>query len=189
MRRLNSQFTTKYISEAGTRAENKDYFGFVEMDNVACWVIAEGYDKDTTISSAKLAVDTVISEFTKKPSLSKRTIKRCIKEANRQLKLQSSKFHLKASILVVVSNYTKLRYAVCGNCRFHIFRGSNILEKSHDTSLYQEMIQEQEIVDDGEKGIEESRNLLQYLGKQGHLKIKVSKKKKLQNEDILLMTT
>ena len=189
MRRLNSQFTTKYISEAGTRAENKDYFGFVEMDNVACWVIAEGYDKDTTISSAKLAVDTVISEFTKKPSLSKRTIKRCIKEANRQLKLQSSKFHLKASILVVVSNYTKLRYAVCGNCRFHIFRGSNILEKSHDTSLYQEMIQQQEIVDDGEKGIEESRNLLQYLGKQGHLKIKVSKKKKLQNEDILLMTT
>ena len=145
MRRLNSQFTTKYISEAGTRAENKDYFGFVEMDNVACWVIAEGYDKDTTISSAKLAVDTVISEFTKKPSLSKRTIKRCIKEANRQLKLQSSKFHLKASILVVVSNYTKLRYAVCGNCRFHIFRGSNILEKSHDTSLYQEMIQEQEV--------------------------------------------
>lgn len=189
MRRLNSQFTTKYISEAGTRAENKDYFGFVEMDNVACWVIAEGYDKDTTISSAKLAVDTVISEFTKKPSLSKRTIKHCIKEANRQLKLQSSKFHLKASILVVVSNYTKLRYAVCGNCRFHIFRGSNILEKSHDTSLYQEMIQQQEIVDDGEKGIEESRNLLQYLGKQGHLKIKVSKKKKLQNEDILLMTT
>ena len=189
MRRLNSQFTTKYISEAGTRAENKDYFGFVEMDNVACWVIAEGYDKDTTISSAKLAVDTVISEFTKKTSLSKRTIKRCIKEANRQLKLQSSKFHLKASILVVVSNYTKLRYAVCGNCRFHIFRGSNILEKSHDTSLYQEMIQQQEIVDDGEKGIEESRNLLQYLGKQGHLKIKVSKKKKLQNEDILLMTT
>lgn len=189
MRRLNSQFTTKYISEAGTRAENKDYFGFVEMDNVACWVIAEGYDKDTTISSAKLAVDTIISEFTKKPSLSKRTIKRCIREANRQLKLQSSKFHLKASILVVVSNYTKLRYAVCGNCRFHIFRGSNILEKSHDTSLYQEMIQQQEIVDDGEKGIEESRNLLQYLGKQGHLKIKVSKKKKLQNEDILLMTT
>lgn len=189
MRRLNSQFTTKYISEAGTRAENKDYFGFVEMDNIACWVIAEGYDKDTTISSAKLAVDTVISEFTKKPSLSKRTIKRCIKEANRQLKLQSSKFHLKASILVVVSNYAKLRYAVCGNCRFHIFRGNNIFEKSHDTSLYQEMIQQQEIVDDGVKGIEESRNLLQYLGKQGHLKIKVSKKKKLQNEDILLMTT
>ena len=189
MRRLNSQFTTKYISEAGTRAENKDYFGFVEMDNIACWVIAEGYDKDSTISSAKLAVDTVIGKFTEKPSLSKRTIKRCIKEANRQLKMQSSNFQLKASILVVVSNYSKIRYAVCGNCRFHIFRGSTILEKSHDTSLYQDMIQQQQIIDDDIKGIEESRNLLQYLGKQGHLKIKVSKKKKLQNEDILLMTT
>lgn len=189
MRRLNSQFTTKYISEAGTRPQNKDYFGFVEMDNLVCWVIAEGYDKDTTISSAKLAVDTVIGEFTRKPSLSKRTIKRCIKEANRQLKMQSSNFQLKASILVVVSNYSKIRYAVCGNCRFHIFRGSTILEKSHDTSLYQEMVQQHEIPDDDIKGIEQSRNLLQYLGKQGHLKIKVSKKKKLQNEDILLMTT
>ena len=33
MRRLNSQFTTKYLSEAGTRPENKDYFGFVEMED------------------------------------------------------------------------------------------------------------------------------------------------------------
>ncbi len=189
MRRLNSQFTTKYISEAGTKPENKDYFGFVEMDNMACWVVAQGYDKDTTISSAKLAVDTVIGEFTRKPSLSKTTIKRCIRQAHRQLKLQSGNYALKASILVVVSNYSKMRYAVCGNCRLNIFRGNTILEKSHDTSLYQEMVCNEEIADDGVKGIEESRNLLQYLGKQGHLKIKVSKKKKLQNEDILLLTT
>ncbi len=189
MRRLNSQFSTKYISEAGTKPENKDYFGFVEMDNMVCWVVAEGYDKDTALNSAKLAVDTVIGEFTRRPSLSKAAVKGYIKQAHRQLKLQSGNYALKASILVVVSNYSKMRYAVCGNCRLHIFRGNTILEKSHDTSLYQEMIENQEIADDGVKGLEESRNLLQYLGKQGHLRIKASKKRKLENEDVLLMTT
>lgn len=189
MRRLNSKFITKYISEAGTKQTNKDYFGFVEMDKFACWAVAESYDNDNNIISAQLAVTTVISEFTKKPSMSKRKLKRYIKEANKQLKLQSGRFELKASILVVVSNYNKIRYAVCGNCRLNIFRGNNILTKSMDTSLYQEMINDRNIPDDGIIGIEESRNLFSYLGKKGIIKIKASKKIKLQNDDILLMTT
>lgn len=189
MRRLNSKFITKYISEAGTKELNKDYFGFVEMDKFTCWAIAESYDNDNNIISAELAVTTVISEFTKKPSMSKRKLKKFIKEANKQLKLQSGKFELKASILVVVSNYNKIRYAVCGNCRLNIFRGNNILTKSMDTSLYQEMINDGYIPDDGIVGIEESRNLFSYLGKKGIMRIKISKKIKLQNDDILLMTT
>lgn len=189
MRRLNSKFITKYISEAGTKELNKDYFGFVEMDKFACWAVAESYDNDNNIISAQLAVTTVISEFTKKPSMSKRKLKKYIKEANKQLKLQSGRFELKASILVVVSNYNKVRYAVCGNCRLNIFRGNNIFTKSMDTSLYQEMINDGNIPDDGIAGIEESRNLFSYLGKKGLIKIKASKKIKLQNDDILLITT
>ncbi len=189
MRRLNSEFITKYISEAGSERKNKNYFGFAEMDEFACWVIAESYDNDPETLSAKLAVDTVISCFNNKPSLSKRRIKKYIKEADRQLKLQSVNYDLKASVLVVVSNYKKVRYAVCGNCHIHIFRGNGIFTKSKDTSLYQELIEQNKIPDDGIKGIEHSRNLFDYLGRKGKIKISVSKKLVLADEDIMLLST
>lgn len=189
MRRTNSKFVTKYISEEGSLPVNRDYFGFAEMDNFACWAIAEGYDNDTDLLSAQLAVDTVISEFTKKPSMSKRRMQAYIKEANRQLRLQNGRFRRKASILIAVSNYNKLRYVGCGNCRINIFRGDNILAKSKDTSLYQELIDQGEIAEDGKSGIEESRNLFSHLGKRGRLRLKTSKKIKLNNDDLFLMTT
>lgn len=189
MRKLNSNFITKYISEAGSKQNNKNYFGFVEMDSFACWAVAESFDNDSDIISAQLVVDTVLDMFTRKPTLSKRKLKAYVKEAHNQLKQQSSKFQLKSSILIVASDYKKMRYALCGNSRLHIFRGNSIFLKSQDQSLYQEMINEGEIPDDGERGMEESRNLFDYLGKQGRLKISVSKKIEMQDGDIMLLTT
>lgn len=189
MRRLNSKFVTRYISEAGNRTINKDYFGFVEMDDFACWAIAESYDNDNNIISGQLAVETVINAFTKKPTFSKRKLKSYIKEANRQLKMQSGNFKLKASILIIVTDYVKFRYVSCGNCKLNVFRGSDIMIKSADTSLYQEMIDSGKVPEDGSEGLEESRNLYSHLGKSGKLQIKTSKKLRLQNDDIFLMTT
>ena len=188
LRRLNSDFATKFISEKGTMPKNRDYFGFVELDGFACWVIAEAYDNEIEISSAKLAVDTVLAEFTRKPSLSKKKLKSYVKEAHRQLKRQSNKFILKSSIMIVATNYKRMRYAHCGNCRLHIFRGDAIAHKSLDQSLYQEMVKQGRIPDD-EQYTEESRNLFNYLGKRGLLKVSVSKKMILYDEDILLLST
>jgi len=158
------------------------------MDGFACWVIAESYDNELEFSSAKLAVDTVIAQFAKKPSISKRRLKSYVMEAHKQLKDQSAKFRLKSSIMVVATNYKKMRYAHCGNCRLHIFRGNAIAHKSLDQSLYQEMIDEGKIPDD-EHYTEESRNLFNYLGKSGRLQVNVSKKMVLYDEDALVLST
>ena len=188
LRRLNSDFDTKFISEKGSMQTNRDYFAFVELDNFACWVISEAYDNETELSSAKLAVDTVLSQFVRKPSLSKRKLKSYIMEAHRQLKTQSNRFQLKASIMVVATDYKKIRYAQCGNCRLYIFRDGTIANKSLDQSLYQYMVKEGQIPDD-EQYTEESRNLFHYLGKKGHLNIIASKKMNLYDEDVLLLST
>ena len=42
MRKQNSEFLTAFISEASRKIKNTDYFGFVELDNYACYVIADG---------------------------------------------------------------------------------------------------------------------------------------------------
>lgn len=40
MRRINSDFQTLHISEEGQKLSNRDYFGYVEMDDFACYVLA-----------------------------------------------------------------------------------------------------------------------------------------------------
>ena len=46
MRRINSDFRTKFISEEGQKLANRDYFGYVEMDDFACYVLADSLDGD-----------------------------------------------------------------------------------------------------------------------------------------------
>ena len=40
MRRINSEFKTANLSEEGQELSNRDYFGYVEMDDFACYVLA-----------------------------------------------------------------------------------------------------------------------------------------------------
>ena len=114
MRKQNSDFEARFISEEGSRLKNRDYFGYVELDEFACYVIADGITEVTDVESARLAIETVILSFQENPSLSKRTVKRLLKRANRALLGKESDRRLKASITVVVTDYQKMRYAMWG---------------------------------------------------------------------------
>lgn len=46
MRRINSDFQTLHISEEGQKLSNRDYFGYVEMDDFACYVLADSLEFD-----------------------------------------------------------------------------------------------------------------------------------------------
>ena len=71
MRKINSSFQTEYISEEGQQLSNRDYFGYVEMDDYACYVLADSLDEDETINSAKLVVESVIRNFVERPFMSR----------------------------------------------------------------------------------------------------------------------
>ena len=72
MRKQNSEFKTAFTSEAECDLKNTDYFGFVELDEFACYVIADGIDDQTDAISARLAVSAAVSAFSEAPSMSKR---------------------------------------------------------------------------------------------------------------------
>lgn len=71
MRRINSEFQTVNMSEEGQKLSNRDYFGYVEMDDFACYVLADSLDGDSSINSAKLVVESIIRDFTEVPSMGK----------------------------------------------------------------------------------------------------------------------
>ena len=105
MRKYNSSFKTAFISEEGSRLKNNDYFGFVELDKYACYVIADGITDMRDSQSAKKAIEAVVSAFHNEPGISKRKLKRYLKYANKELLKGKSYEKLKASITVVLTNY------------------------------------------------------------------------------------
>ena len=46
MRKEEAKFETRFLSEAGTKGKNNDYFGYTQLDNYAIWVVADGYDEE-----------------------------------------------------------------------------------------------------------------------------------------------
>ncbi|MCI9046457.1 MAG: hypothetical protein HFG71_04160 [Hungatella sp.] len=187
MRKLNSQFITTFVSEAGLNGQNGTYYGFVEMDRYYCMAVAEGYDRDGGLESAKLAVDTVIEAFVQKPGMTAGRIRACLKKAHRCLKEHSVRVRLKAGILLLVSDYTRFRYGVCGNVMLYAFRNAGVFHQSATHTVYQAMADQKKLSGEDAGPKEETRNLYHYLGGSGG--VTVSGKARLEDGDMVLVAT
>lgn len=188
MRKYNSSFKTAFISEAGSRLKNNDYFGFVELDKYACYVIADGITDMRDSQSAREAIECVINAFHNAPGISKRKIKQYLQYANAELLKGKSYEKLKASITVVVTNYEKCRYGYAGNTRLRIYRNGRKLIATSDTSLGQDMAGSGQITEDKLSKHEERNNLYSFLGKK-KFKPVISKKIRLMSGDIITLYT
>ncbi|MEC1180046.1 serine/threonine protein phosphatase [Metasolibacillus meyeri] len=188
MRKENSDFQTSFLSEAGSFLQNRDYFAYTALDDFSCWVAVKGLDSDQEVDSAKIAVQAVLESFIAKPSIAKRSLANYMKQAHKVLQQQSLRVRLKASIVVVVSDYRRIRCAIAGNARLYHFRNGVSLFKSPDQSLAQEIFDSQQRVVDTRQH-EERDNLLTYLGQPSNFTPYISPKMKLHEGDVLLLST
>ena len=189
MRKQNAEFLAAFTSEAASDLKNTDYFGYVELDDFACYVIADGIDDQLEAMSAKLTVDTVVTVFSEAPSMSRRMMKKCLKAANRALLEARSKTTLKASVMIVLTDYVKLRYGQAGNIRLRLYRNGFIKEETIDQSLSTDMVHEEKLPKDKVASHEERNNLYTYLGQKSDFHPHISKKIKLTNADAVALYT
>lgn len=184
MRRINSEFKTANMSEEGHNLSNRDYFGYVEMDDYACYVLADSLDEEPSVNSAQLVVESLIRSFTERPVMGKRRLKGFLEQAHKELLRQHGGMRLKASVVLAVTDYKKIRYCYAGNSRFYLIRNARILERSIDQSLTQNLLEEEKIPLDQAAAHEARNNLYSFLGERGTPRIQVSRKVKLENGDI-----
>ncbi len=189
MRRQNSNWQTGFVSEAGNYLENHDDFAFVELDDLACWVLVDGIDSSEDEHSAKLVVEHILQLFTENPSISKGKMVAYLKEAHALLLERSNRDRLKASVVIVVTDYVRVRWASAGNTRLYIFQNKQLLTKSTDQSYYQHMIEKQQVPADDSAGFEERNNLTNYLGMPDAFKPFVSDKFKMIEGNSLVLAT
>ncbi len=189
MRKQNSTFKTAFISEAGSELKNNDYFAFVELERYACYVVADGLNDVPGAESARLAVQTILIAFQERPSMRKRTIRSWLEAADRALAEADDTQRLKASVIVVVTDYVKLRYAQAGNTRLRLYRNGIVREQTSDASLGMDMVRERNLPQDVLARHEQRNNLRTYLGKGRSFLPFISGKIKLENGDIVAMYT
>ncbi|MBU2703392.1 serine/threonine protein phosphatase PrpC [Sporomusaceae bacterium BoRhaA] len=187
MRKINAKFNTAFISEAGSALQNRDYFAFVEMDDFACYVIADGIDDDLELESAKIAVASIIRQFNDKPSMRKRAIKSWLKVANQELLDQSRTMRLKASVTVVVTDYMSMVYGMAGNTRLQLFREGTLIYQTKDHSLSSNLVAEGKISKDKVASHLERNNLYCYLGQPEAFNPEISATIKLEEGDIITL--
>ena len=189
MRRMNSDFRTQYISEEGQKLTNRDYFGFVEMDDYACYVLADSLDGEVEANSAKFVVESLIRSFVEAPSMKEGRLKHNMNQAHRELLKHRGGMHLKASVTMVVTDYRKLLCCHVGNSRFYLLRNGRVLVRTRDQSLTENLLKEERITLDQAAAHEERNNLYSFLGERGQPEILITKKIGLEAGDIFALFT
>lgn len=189
MRRSNSEFQTLHISEEGQKLSNRDYFGYVEMDDFACYVLADSLDAEPSVNSARLAVESILRSFTEAPAMRKRTLRKYIIRAHKELLSERGGMHLKASVVVAVTDYRKLCCFHAGNSRLYWIRNARILKRTLDHSLTQNLLEQEKIPLDQAAAHEERNNLYSFLGGRKRPQITAARKRKLENGDMFVLMT
>ena len=184
MRKLNSNLVMDFISEKGNDQIEKTYIACTPLENYMCIAIAESYDNETEENSAQIAVQAALSAFIRKPSLKR--IPEYIRYANKQIFLHSTRCQLKVSLTVFVTDYTWMRYAICGNTKLYCIYGNIFTLTGRTQTIYQQLL-------DKDAGTEpdqsEIHNLTGYLGKNHHIKPLISRKTRLTEGSVLLFAT
>ncbi len=195
MRKEEAKFITEFLSEAGTKNENSDFFGYVLLDNYAIWAAADGFDEEEGAKiAAKIAVESVIEYFMLRPRFNYDVIKEMMDYANLKIKEkqeETQKYSLMhTSLLIIISNYNSILYGNIGNTRFYHIRGGYIVSQSSDDTIAQLLVEE-EVLNISDMKFHRQRNdLLQAIGDFGKIKPNIIKSPvELMENDIFCLTT
>ena len=195
MRKDEAKFITEFLSEAGTKAENNDYFGYVLLDNYAIWAVADGFDEEEGAKvAARIAVESVIEYFMLRPRFNYDVIKEMMDYANLKVKEkqeETQKYSLMhTSLLIVISNYNSILYGNIGNTRFYHIRGGYITSQSRDDTIAQLLVDEEALNISDMRFHRQRNDLLQAIGDFGKIKPNIIKKPvELMEKDVFCLTT
>ena len=195
MRKDEAKFITEFLSEAGTKAENNDYFGYVLLDNYAIWAVADGFDEEEGAKvAARIAVESVIEYFMLRPRFNYDVIKEMMDYANLKVKEkqeETQKYSLMhTSLLIVISNYNSILYGNIGNTRFYHIRDGYIISQSRDDTIAQLLVDEEALNISDMRFHRQRNDLLQAIGDFGKIKPNIIKKPvELMEKDVFCLTT
>lgn len=191
-KKAQSSFVTSLVSRIGNNSINSDYTCYIELDNYACWIIADGIDdiKGAEEASKRIA-DFIISKFMEKPKFSKRYIRFLLREAHIEIKkiqkTKKSKLGIGTSITILLSDYSSIIFGSLGNTRGILLRDELIYKKTKDHNIAYLMYENKSLDYDSIRFNNQKDKLTQYIGTYGNIRPFISNKIKLLEGDKILL--
>ena len=163
-------FRTFSLSKAGGRKINEDYCAHLQLDDRACWLVADGLGghKGGSVAS-QTVVEAFLRTFRERPSLAEESLSLCLAAAEQHLhKTQEENVRLSSmmtTLVSVVSDYQKAVWAYAGDSRLYIFRKGALIFQTEDHSIPQSLVKGGYLKPEEIRYHEDRNRLLKAMGR------------------------
>lgn len=162
-------FITEAISRVGGRELNEDSYGYLEMNQSACWVVADGLGGHRGGETAsKVAVDAALASFRSAPDFSTVALQRHLEAAQQAIlkaqKEQPDLSTMRTTIVILLTDSQRALWAHVGDSRLYCLQDGHIVSCTKDHSVVQAMVSAGELPASRIRHHEDRNRLLRCLG-------------------------
>jgi serine/threonine protein phosphatase PrpC len=188
------EFVTDSLTSQHGRQTNQDYAGYILLDRLGCWVVADGLGGHNGGETAsRLAVEQVLAACEAQPGLSPEALAGYLQRAqNAILARQAAQPELASMRTTVVLMVADQHTAMCthlGDSRCYHFRQGQIIFQSRDHSVSQSLVNSGELAPEALRFHEDRNRLLKALGEDVELRPSISAPQEIQPGDAFLLCT
>jgi PPM family protein phosphatase len=165
-------FQTAMLSAVGGRESNQDSCDWRQVNQHACWVVADGLGghKAGELAS-ETAVRVVLDSFSRNPECSRHALQVYISAAQSTLRrLQEENTALtgmRTTLVALVTDSKKVLWAHIGDSRLYQFQSCRLVARTEDHSVLQVLVNSGSVSSDAVRGHSDRNRLLRSLGNSG----------------------
>jgi serine/threonine protein phosphatase PrpC len=188
-------FITAGLTETQQRRRNEDFYDYLWVDGVGCWVVADGLGghQGGEVAS-RLAVESIMTAFDGQPEISLEAVTRYLQAAQQALlsrqKEDSLLSGMRTTIVLLLAEPGAAIWGHAGDSRLYHFRGGRILNRTKDHSVSQALANSGEIKPEEVRFHEDRHRLLRVLGQDEDFRPTIIKTKQfVEAGDAFLLCT
>jgi len=188
------KFHTASVTSRHGRSNNQDWSGYVLLDGLGCWVVADGlgghYGGEI---ASRLAVEHIISAFTAQPGVAPEDLTSYLQAAQKAIlerqKAEVQLASMRTTVVFIVSSDHEVACAHLGDSRYYHFRQGRIIFQTKDHSVPQALVNAGELAAADLRFHEDRNRLLRALGEDVDLRPAITSYREVQPEDAFLLCT
>ena len=174
---------------------NQDYVDVLRLDEVACWILADGLGGHQGGEVASdVAARAILDAFRGDPQISPQALRSYIasgQEAVRKCQREDPQLaSMRTTVVVLVSDFQSALWAHVGDSRLYFLREGRVIFQTKDHSVPQAMVAAGDLPADEVRFHEDRNRVLRSLGQDGEARPAVlEEKQSLQAGDAFLLCT